>query len=181
MTAERPGVPAVAEPAQREQVGDHRGTSRRHGADWVGLLARLALGGVMIAAGVPKLLDRTASIQNVLAYELFGYEVSRAIGILLPVAEVALGVLLILGLLTRSAAALTGVLMLVFVAGIVSAWARGLAIDCGCFGTGGPVDPEDTTYVTSIVRDVLFLALAVWLTVRPRTPWSLDQLLTRGR
>lgn len=145
------------------------------------LLARLALGGVMIAAGMPKLLDLTASIQNVLAYELFGYELARAIGILLPVVEVALGVLLIVGLLTRQAAAVTGLLMIVFVAGIVSAWARGLSIDCGCFGTGGPVDPEDTTYVTSIIRDLAFLALALFLTLRPRTPWSLDQLLTKGR
>lgn len=171
-------VPAGAAP-QHDETG--RVAPQRRAGDWIGLLARLGLGGVMIAAGLPKLLDLTGSIQNVLAYELFGYEVSRAIGILLPVVEVALGVLLLLGLLTRSAAALTGALMLVFVAGIVSAWARGLAIDCGCFGTGGPVDPEETTYLTSIVRDVGFLALALWLTVRPRTPWSMDQLLTKGR
>lgn len=154
---------------------------RRRPADWIGLLARLGLGAVMIYAGLPKLLDLTASIQNVMAYELFDYELARAIGILLPVVEVALGVLLVLGLLTRPVAAVTGVLMVVFVAGIVSAWARGLAIDCGCFGTGGPVDPDETTYVTSIVRDVGFLILAVWLTLRPRTPWSLDQLLRKGR
>lgn len=154
---------------------------RRRPADWVGLLARLSLGTVMIYAGVPKLLDLTASVQNVMAYELFGYELSRAVGIVLPVVEVALGVLLILGLLTRPVAAVAGALMLVFIAGIVSAWARGLSIDCGCFGTGGPVAPDETTYVTSILRDIAFLLLAVWLTVRPRTPWSVDQLLEKGR
>lgn len=154
---------------------------RRGPADWIGLLARLGLGGVMLYAGLPKLLDQTASIQNVMAYELFGYELSRAVGILLPVVEIALGVLLILGLLTRPVAAAVSVLMLVFIAGIVSAWARGLAIDCGCFGTGGPVDPDETTYVTSIVRDIGFLLMAAWLTLRPRTPWSLDRLLQKGR
>lgn len=144
-------------------------------------MARLGLGGVMLYAGLPKLLDLTASVQNVMAYELFGYELSRAIGILLPVVEIALGVLLILGLLTRQVAAVTGVLMLVFIAGIISAWARGLAIDCGCFGTGGPVDPDETTYLTTILRDIGFLLLAAWLTLRPRTPWSLDHLLSKGR
>ena len=55
-----------------------------------------------------------------------------------------MGALLLAGLLTRGAAAVAGLLMLVFVAGIASAWARGLSIDCGCFGTGGPVAPGDT-------------------------------------
>lgn len=149
--------------------------------DGVGLLARLVLGGVLIAAGLPKLLDVTGSVQNVLAYELFSYDIARLIGTLLPVLEISLGVLLVVGLLTRATAAAGGLLMVVFIAGIISAWTRGLAIDCGCFGTGGPVAPEETTYLLDIVRDVVFLALAGWLVVRPRTLLALDNLLTKGR
>lgn len=149
--------------------------------DGVGLVARLVLGGVLIAAGLPKLMDVTGSIQNVLAYELFDYEVARLIGTMLPVVEILLGVLLVLGLFTRAAAAAGGLLMVVFIVGIISAWSRGLAIDCGCFGTGGPVDPEETTYLFDIVRDLVFLALAAWLVVRPRTLFALDTLLQKGR
>jgi uncharacterized membrane protein YphA (DoxX/SURF4 family) len=149
--------------------------------DLVGLVARLVLGGVLVAAGLPKVTDLTGSVQNVLAYELFDYGTARLIGTVLPVLEIALGVLLVLGLLTRAAAAAGGLLMVVFIAGIVSAWSRGLAIDCGCFGTGGPVDPEETTYLVDIVRDLVLLALAAWLVVRPRTPLALDTLLTKGR
>lgn len=149
--------------------------------DLVGLLARLALGGVLLVAGLLKVRDLTGSVQSVLAYEIFGYEVSRLIGTVLPIVEIAVGLLLLLGLLTRAAAWVGGGLMVVFVAGIISAWARGLAIDCGCFGTGGPVDPEDTAYLSEILRDLALLAAAAWLVVRPRTPLSLDSLLTKGR
>lgn len=65
--------------------------------------------------------------------------------------------------------------MVVFIAGIVSAWARGLNIDCGCFGTGGPVAPGETAYGVDIARDIGFLALAGIVMVWPRSPLSLDR------
>jgi hypothetical protein len=63
----------------------------------------------------------------------------------------------------------------VFIAGVTQAWARGLSIDCGCFGGGGAVDPGETAYVAELLRDAGFLALAVWLVVRPRTYRSVDR------
>lgn len=147
----------------------------------VGLVARLVLGGVLVVAGTIKIVDITGSVQSVLAYQLFSYDVARFVGTMLPVVEIAAGLLLVTGLLTRAAAVAGSLLMAVFIVGIVSAWARGLTIDCGCFGTGGPVDPEDTRYLSEILRDVGLLALGAWLVVRPRTPLSLDALLTKGR
>ena len=159
--------------------GSARGAARWPGL--VGLLARLVLGGVLLWAGWTKVVDLTGSVQSVVAYELFSFEVARLVGTMLPVVEIALGLLLLAGLLTRWSAAVGGLLMAAFVVGVASAWARGLSIDCGCFGTGGPVDPEDTRYLSEILRDVGLLALAAWLVVRPRTPMSLDALLTKGR
>ena len=155
--------------------------SVRSGGAWFGLAARLVLGGVMLVAGLLKVSDLTGSVQNVIAYQLFPYEVSRLIGIVLPIIEIALGVLLLAGLLTRAAAAAVGALLITFVGGIVSAWARGLSIDCGCFGTGGPVAPGDTAYLGDIIRDAVLLLLALWLVLRPRTPFSLDHTLWKGR
>jgi hypothetical protein len=57
----------------------------------------------------------------------------------------------------------------VFIAGVTQAWARGLSIDCGCFGGGGAVAPDQTTYGLELLRDAGFLLLAGWLVVRPRT------------
>ena len=60
---------------------------------------------------------------------------------------------------------------MVFIAGIASAWARGLAIDCGCFGSGGQLaDGQDPGYLPEILRDLGFLALAGFLLIWPRTP-----------
>ncbi|GAA1182597.1 DoxX family membrane protein [Ornithinimicrobium humiphilum] len=168
--------PGAASPAQ-----DPSSAPRRRWVDVVGLLARLVLGGVLLVAGWIKVTDITGSIQSVLAYELMGYDLARVVAIAVPVVEVAVGLLLVLGLLTRPAAAVGGVLMVVFSIAVASAWARGLAIDCGCFGTGGPVDPEDTRYLSEILRDLGLLALAGWLVVRPRTLLSLDTLLAKGR
>ena len=47
------------------------------------------------------------------------------------------GLCLLCGLVTRVAAVVSAVLQLAFIIGISSAWARGLQIDCGCFGGGG--------------------------------------------
>jgi hypothetical protein len=70
-----------------------------------------------------------------------------------------------------------GVLMVVFIIGIGSAWARGLSIDCGCFGKGGSIAASQTQYPQEIARDVGLLACAVWLMVRPRSSLSLERLL----
>jgi uncharacterized membrane protein YphA (DoxX/SURF4 family) len=148
--------------------------------DLVGLLARLALGGVLLVAGLTKLDDLTGSVQSVLAYELMGYEPARFLGVLLPVVEVALGALLLVGLLTRPAALVGSLLMVVFVAGIASAWARGLAIDCGCFGDGGPVGPAETRYGEEIARDLGLAVAGLWLVARPHTLGAVDTLLRRG-
>ena len=52
--------------------------------------------------------------------------------------------------------------MLAFVIGIASAWARGLRIDCGCFGGGGQlaagVEPD---YLIEILRDFGLFGLGV--------------------
>jgi uncharacterized membrane protein YphA (DoxX/SURF4 family) len=57
-------------------------------------------------------------------------------GIFLPFFELAVGILLVLGASTRIAAFVSGLLMFAFIIGISQAWARGLSIDCGCFGGG---------------------------------------------
>ena len=106
---------------------------------WVGLVARLVTGGVWIVAGALKLPDPAASVRAVRAYDLLPEAIVPTVGHLLPVLEVVIGVCLVLGLLTRAAAVLSSLLFLAFIVGISSAWARGLQIECGCFGGGGYV------------------------------------------
>jgi uncharacterized membrane protein YphA (DoxX/SURF4 family) len=146
--------------------------------DLLALLLRLVLGGVILVAGALKVGQLETSARSVRAYQLLPFDVAGAVGYGLPVLELAVGVLLILGLFTRVSAVIAGLLMVVFIIGIASAWARGLSIDCGCFGKGGTIAASQTQYPQEIARDVGLLACAVWLAVRPRSTLSLDGLLS---
>lgn len=143
---------------------------------WLSLAARLVLAGVFLVAGGSKVGDLAASGRAVNAYRLLPYDAATMVGAALPFVELSLGVLLLLGLATRIAAALASLLLVVFIIGISSVWARGLSIDCGCFGKGGELaEGVSPQYGGEIARDVALLALAVFLLVHPHTRLSLDE------
>jgi uncharacterized membrane protein YphA (DoxX/SURF4 family) len=144
---------------------------------WLSLLVRLALAGVALWAGMAKLLDPQASVRAVRAYDLLPPSLEQLVGYALPAAEVVVGLLLLVGLLTRYAALANALLMLAFLVGVISAWARGLSIDCGCFGGGGQVDPEETEYLTVVLRDGALLLASLFLARWPRSRWSADSAL----
>ncbi len=145
--------------------------------DVIGLLARLALGGVLILAGALKVTTPAASAMAVRAYQILPYDFAGYVGYALPLFEILVGLLLVAGLFTRAAAVAGGLLMLAFVFGISWAWAHGYNIDCGCFGGGGTIAASQTQYPMEILRDVGFAACAAWLVTRPRTAFSLDHRL----
>ncbi|GAY07118.1 MauE/DoxX family redox-associated membrane protein [Pseudonocardia sp. N23] len=142
--------------------------------DVIGTLARLGLAAVWLVSGTIKAVDPDQTYIAVRAYDVLPTGVVSVVATVLPFLELALGVLLLIGLGTRAAAALAAVVLVVFIAGVVQAWARGLSIDCGCFGGGGQVAPDATAYGTEVLRDVGFLLLAGWLIVRPHTLFALD-------
>ena len=134
---------------------------------WVSLIARLVLGSVMLVAGALKVTDPETAAQAVRAYELLPSSLVQPVGWGLPFLEIAIGLLLIVGFGVRASAVAAGVFMIVFIAAVSSAWARGLSIDCGCFGGGGQVAAGQTKYLQEILRDVGLLALAVWVWMYP--------------
>jgi uncharacterized membrane protein YphA (DoxX/SURF4 family) len=142
---------------------------------WFGLLARLTLGGVLFAAGYLKVGKADESQMAVRAYEMLPISIANMLGLILPFVEVVIGALLILGALTRVMAALGGFTMVVFIIAIAQAWARGLNIDCGCFGGGGAVEPGQTKYLQEILRDTGLAFLAAYLIRYPSTKFSLDK------
>lgn len=145
---------------------------------WVSTAARLGLAAVWLVAGGAKAGDLAGSGRAVNAYQLMPYDAAKVVGAALPFLEIALGLLLLAGLATRLSAGISAALLVVFIAGIVSAWIRGLAIDCGCFGGGGELAAgQQPTYGTEILRDLGYLALAGLLLWRPRSRFSIDEKL----
>jgi uncharacterized membrane protein YphA (DoxX/SURF4 family) len=143
---------------------------------YVTLAARLALAAVWAWAGMAKISDADAALRAVRAYELFPEALVKPVAWGLPFVELALAVLLFLGLATRPAAWASAVLFVAFIVMIGSAWARGLSIDCGCFGGGGATDSVDTgKYALEIVRDLVFVGLAVLVALGPASRLALDR------
>lgn len=145
---------------------------------WISTVARIGLAAVFIIAGATKVTDLAASGRAVNAYRLMPYDAAKVVGAAQPFLEIALGLLLLAGLAVRLSAGIGAVLLVIFIAGIASAWARGLQIDCGCFSKGGELGAGQVpTYGWEILRDLGFLLLAGILLVKPRTRWSVDGLL----
>ncbi len=158
--------------------GPVRSLSVQSALPWVSTVARLVVAAVLIVAGWLKMGAPAISIKAVEAYEILPQGVAEIVGYVLPILEIVIGALLVVGLLTRVAAAGAGLLMLVFIIGIGSAWARGLNIDCGCFGGGGALAPGETaSYLPEILRDLGLLALAAWIVMRPPGRVALDSAL----
>lgn len=145
---------------------------------WIGTVLRLVLSAILFWSGLAKLLESNdARREAILAYRVFPPSWVDFLGWALPSLEVGLAALLLLGLFTRFAALATALLMLGFIVGISSVWIRGYSIDCGCFGGGGNVGEEGKAwrYTSELLRDFLFMGMAVWLLAWPTTKLSLDR------
>jgi len=142
---------------------------------WLTLISRLILGGVLLAAGLLKVTHPAKSAMAVRAYEVLPVTFANFLGYALPWIEVGIALLLILGVAVKPAALSGGLLMFLFIVAISQAWARGLTIDCGCFGGGGQVAKGETKYLEEILRDTGLVLLALYLVKFPRGKFSLDR------
>lgn len=151
--------------------------SRRPWQEWVSLAARLILGVTVLVAGLLKVTRLDASVQSVRLYQILPWDLTTIVGTALPIVEIAIGLLLITGTFTRLSAVLGSLLMLAFIIGIASVWARGISIDCGCFGDGGEIEASKTQYPLEIARDAGLLLAGAWAVWRPRAPFAVDNWL----
>ncbi|PYT76214.1 MAG: hypothetical protein DMG40_26630 [Acidobacteria bacterium] len=154
---------------------------------WIG---RLLLGGISVYAGVSKIFFPNTHLwpmfvlkfsistnlatfaQQVEAYKLLSPAGVDFVAHTLPFTEIALGLLLLIGWGLRVWASLVTLIMGGFLAVVTRAYLLHMNINCGCFAT-----PEPLTGMT-VIRDSLFVALAVLMTVfafieahQPH-PWS---------
>ncbi len=126
------------------------------------LILRWLIGGIFLAAGALKLANLTAFAADVSHYRLLPRAWLELAAIIIPGIELVAGLLAIAGIWTRAAALTLAALTSMFLGAIASALARGLNIDCGCFGTLG----GRRAGVGHLAFDCLILAGAAWLFVR---------------
>ena len=125
------------------------------------LVARLILAAVFIVAGAAKLLDRPGSRQAMLG---FGVPAGLAgpAAIALPLAELAIGVLLIPVTTAWWAALAALALLLVFVAAIAYNLSQGRTPDCHCFGQLHSAPAGPLTLARNGVLGLVAAGVLVW-------------------
>jgi protein-disulfide isomerase len=135
---------------------------------------RVGLAAVWVWAAASTIGDPAATVRAVEAYRLISGTPAEGVGYGLPFLELALALLLLLGLATRIAAVVSAAVAALILAGLVSAAARDLTIGCGCFGGGGPASGG------AVALLAVLLALSVLLAIWPRTFLALDDRVRRS-
>lgn len=130
----------------------------------VNRLLHLVFGGVFVYAGLVKAWDPRAFLDDVRSFDLLGDPWAAWLAMSLPWLEILAGLAVITGVLRRGGLLILNGALLGFLGGICISWYRGIDIRCGCFGAS----TATSNYVELIVRDVLLLALGLWLFLRRR-------------
>ncbi len=120
---------------------------------------RLALGAVLLLAGALKVFNPAGFADSVQHYQMLPHEFINVVAIIMPWIELVAGVFLVMGVWVRASALLAALLSAIFMMAIGQALARGLNIECGCFGTvaGSRIG------LSHLAVDVALLLTSVWL------------------
>ena len=123
------------------------------------------LGGLFLYAGFTKLFPpehRFLFEMTVSAYRLLPEWGVIGVARLLPWLEMALGLVLMLGWLQRYVAAFVALLLGFFIVVMSITYARGVEVNCGCFGFGEAVSPLTLARDSGLLLMALYLAVNAW-------------------
>jgi uncharacterized membrane protein YphA (DoxX/SURF4 family) len=129
------------------------------------LILRVALGVIFLYAAWVKLREPWAMFAMAIdSYQVLPAWAVELVARALPWFELLLGVLLVAGVWRHVSATAASLLLAVFFGLMVRAMAKGMEIDCGCFGPG-----DRLSWVT-LLRDGALLASSVFVTARGFRP-----------
>lgn len=146
-------------------------------AAWLAVPARWYLGVLFAGAAWHKIAVPQAFALDVATYDILPLSLVNVMAIVLPWVEIVAGVMLLAGVRARAAALLVAGMMLMFIAALAIALARGLDMSCGCFASQGA--EEDPISRLTVLRDLGWLTLSVIVLLWDRGLVGLDRLMER--
>jgi len=126
--------------------------------------AQILIGLVFLAAALPKIGDPQSFALAVHYFRIVPVPLENLVAVALPWVELVAGLALVLGVRAREGGIVVTAMMVVFIAAVAAAVARGLDIECGCFGTGD----GSRAGAAKLLENTGLLALAALSTLRPR-------------
>lgn len=129
-------------------------------ARWFRLGLSWIVGLVFLYAGVVKFRAPQDFADSIASFQLLPASLINPLALCLPWFEMGVGTLLLLGWWRRAAALAVLGMTTVFAVAMTTALARGLSVDCGCFGGG---TPSAFKTWTSLGRDLLLIVAAALL------------------
>jgi putative oxidoreductase len=120
---------------------------------------RILIAALFVFAAATKLLDPGSFAQQIANYQLTPWPVTAGLAVLLPALELCVGLCLLLGRWESGALVWTAILLTIFSGALVAAIARGLSIDCGCFGRS----VENTGTIWPLIRNLMLLVVTGFL------------------
>lgn len=139
----------------------HRGESRLM---ILRLLVAIVIGGVFIYAGALKVWDPITFAGDIQNFRILPWPVGVRLAFYLPWLEIICGLALIVGWLRSGAVAVLTALTVVFIGATIAAKARGIDLECGCFGSAA----RDLPFAWRLAIDFAIFAGLVLLWVWPR-------------
>jgi uncharacterized membrane protein YphA (DoxX/SURF4 family) len=123
------------------------------------LVARIVLGAIFVYAAYVKLRDPWQLFaMSINSYEVLPLAMAETAAHVIPWVELALGLMVIAGIWLRITGTILSLVLLTFFTLMVRAYAKGMQINCGCFGPGEAISWK------TLLRDGSMAAAAIAMT-----------------
>jgi len=122
-------------------------------------IGKSILTAVFIYAAYSKIIDPTAFIKNVKAYEMLPRFLINPFGHSLPFLEVIAGILIWIPKWINIALGLMGFMLVLFIAAISYAIITDKIINCGCFDSNQEAGPMQLIIDLILLLDIIFLSI----------------------
>lgn len=152
---------------KRKETGGNGEMRRFLENRWFLFALRIALRGVFLYAGTTKASNPQAFADSIATFKMLPPRLINIVALALPLFEMLLGLMLISGWKARAASLAVAGLAIVFGIALGQALIRGLAVDCGCFGSG---EPSTLKTWISFGRAALMLTGSLWLSCHAELP-----------
>ena len=141
-------------------------------------LVRLIVGGIFLISGLAKIADPVRFLLTLREFQLLPGALESFLAVYLPWLEFLLGLCIVVGILHRTASLMIAGLNGAFIIAIVSVMARGIEVDCGCFGLlADALHLPDMADGKAIVRNLVLMAMCLHIFRSEATGWTMERYL----